>query len=144
MTAGEPRPDDDELWAAVEATVRDVLLPDLTDEWARACAVQIVGLARYARERPPDDGFERDAALAAVLDGLADAGNGIVLAVWPDSEIGVHDAVARCLAAAVVADDPDAEAVRLQLRPLVVDQLGDDLAASSSLLDYFRGRLPDD
>jgi hypothetical protein len=143
VSSAGPRPDDDDLWAAVEATVRDVLLPDLRDEWARAAAVQLVGLARHARERPADRSAERDEELAAVLDALAAQENEIVARVWPQADTGIHDAVARCLAAAVVRDDEAAAAVRSQLRPVVVAHLDDDLAATSPLLDYFRGRLPD-
>lgn len=143
MSSGDPRPDDAELWAAVEATVRDVLLPELEDEWARAAAVQIVGLARYARERPGYTGSEYEAELTAALDTLAGQGNGIVKAVWPGAGIQLHDAVARCLAVAVVRDDPEAAAVRSHLRPVVVSHLDDELETTSPLLDYFRGRLPD-
>lgn len=143
MAGGDPRPGDDEMWAAVEATVRDVLLPEISDEWARAAAVQLVGLARYAMDRPPDPSPTREADLEAALDGLAAGANPIVAAVWPDRGLGVHHAVARSLAGAVGRDDHPATEIRMVLRPLVVSQLDEELEATGPLLDYFRGRLPD-
>src|SRR5262245_5010217 len=46
---------DAEIHRAVAATVFDVLLPAIPAdaEWARAAAVQLVGLARYAAQRGP-------------------------------------------------------------------------------------------
>jgi len=46
-------PADADMWRSVEATVRDVLLPSVADDWARVIAVQLVGMARYAATRPP-------------------------------------------------------------------------------------------
>ena len=47
-------PSDASMWRSVEATVRDVLLPSIADDWARVIAVQLVGMARYAATRPGD------------------------------------------------------------------------------------------
>jgi hypothetical protein len=143
MTAGEPRIDDDELWAAVEATVRDTLLPDLSDEWARSAAVQLIGIARYARHRGSDPTGDRSQELAEALDELSTDGNEIVAAVWPDAGLTANAAVARCLAAAVTRSDAVAATVTERLRPIVIDQLEDDLENTAPLIDFFRGRLPD-
>ena len=71
-----------ELWRCVDETVLNVLLPALRpdEEWARAVAVQLVGLARYAAGRADDEGDARAAELAATLDTLA--GNELVDACW--------------------------------------------------------------
>ena len=74
-------PSDAEMWRSVEATVRNVLLPSITDDWARVITVQLAGMARYAATRPPDPTAARVAELAAALDRLA--GNPVVAAHWP-------------------------------------------------------------
>ncbi len=61
-------PSDAEMWRSVEATVRDVLLPSLADDWARVTAIQLVGMARFAATRPPDPTPARVAELAEALD----------------------------------------------------------------------------
>lgn len=143
MSGPGSRPTDAELWAAVEVTLRDVILPDLEDEWARASAVQLIGLATYAQRRGPDSTAVRDAELAEALERLAASGNEIVLAAWPDPEGSATVAASRCLAEAAVRDDGAAAAVRAELRTLIVRQLDDDLDETGPLLDFFRGRMPD-
>lgn len=143
-----PRIGDAELWRSVESTVLDVLLPAIPDDqpWARAVAVQLVGVSRYAARRPPDPTPARTAELADVLDRLAD--NPIVTAVWHGdrSPSAVAEAAGRALAAAVTADDAgdrSAREVRTVLRPVVVRQLDDELAVTGPLVGAFRGRLDD-
>jgi len=135
------RPSDDALWRSVEHTVRDVLLPAIADEWARLAAIQLVGLATYARGRGPDPTSARAAALAAVLDELARGGNEIVLAHWPGET--APQASASALSDALLRDDIHADGVRAALRPLLVANLDADLAESAVLGPPFRGRLPD-
>ena len=135
---------DAELWRAVEGTLREVLLPAIGDEqeWPRAAAVQLAGLARYAAGRPPDQTEARVDELRAVLAGLA--GNTLVEQVATDAgQHAVMDAVGRALAAAVGRDDADARAVRELLRPVVVRQLDDELAVTAPLVAAFRGRIDD-
>ena len=134
---------DAELWGAVETTVRDLLLPAIRadEDWARAAAVQLVGLARYAKSRPPDDTARRAEELAVTLDGL-DA-NEIVTAVWSGdrSDRAVREAVGRALSLAVGRTDDAAEEVRRVLRPVVVRQLDDELAITGPLVVAFRGQI---
>ena len=138
-----PQPTDAELWRGVEATVRDVLLPALTDEWARAAAVQLVGLARYAQRRPADPTGARAAEVAGVLDLLAH--NKLVAAHWKgDDSVAVTDVLAAAgavLAAAVGDDGADGDEVRRVLRPVLVRQLDDELAVTAPLVAAFRGQL---
>ena len=132
-----------ELWRGVEATVRDVLLPALSDDWARAAAVQLVGLARYAQRRPADPTGDRAAEVAAVLDRLGH--NPLVAAHWrSDDSVAVADVLAAAgavLAAAVGDDGPDGDEVRAVLRPVLVRQLDDELAVTGPLVAAFRGQL---
>ena len=134
---------DAEILRGVEATVLEVLVPALRDDadWARATAVQLVGLVRYAASRGPDRTPERVGELVALLHSLA--GNELVAAAWdgdpsPDS---VMAAVGAALAAAVPRADAAAEEVRAVLRPVVVGHLDDELAETAPLVDAFRGNL---
>ena len=132
---------DDELWRGVEATVRDVLLPALTDDWARAAAVQLVGVIRYARRRPADPLDARVDELRAVLHDLGD--NPLVVAnpLRAGDAADVFAVVGRILAAAVADDGLHADEVRRVLRPVVVRQLDDELEVTGPLVAAFRGQL---
>jgi hypothetical protein len=132
------------MWRSVEATVRNVLLPSITDEWARVITVQLVGLAHYAATRPPDPTAARVAELAEALDRLA--GNPVVAAHWqPRSTepIAVLRAVSTVLADAVSRDDQAGDEIRVGLRSVVSRHLDEDLAVTGMLMPYFRGQLPD-
>lgn len=135
--------DDRALWRGVDATVLDVLLPAIPEDqpWARAVAVQLVGLARYASRRPADASEARTFELTDVLDRLA--GNPLVAAAWQGDRTApaVLAAVGALLAGAVGRDDPAADEVRRVLRPVVVRQLDDELTATAPLVNAFRGRL---
>jgi hypothetical protein len=134
---------DAEIHRAVATTVRDVLLPALRDEadWARAVAIQLVGLARYGAERSGDQTASRIAELAGVLDALA--GNELVDEAWNGdrSQRAVMGAAGAILAAAVGRDDDAARAAVGGLRPVLLRQLDDELAETARLVDAFRGRL---
>ena len=134
---------DAEIHRAVAATVRDVLLPALRDDadWARAAAIQLVGLARYAARRGPDQTAARVAELADALTALT--GNELVAAVWDGdrSQRAVMHAAGAALAAAVGRADPPAIEARAAIRPLLVRQLDDELAETAPLVDAFRGKL---
>lgn len=135
------RPTDDAIWASVATTLREVVLPAVSDEWARQSVIQLVGLAEYARARPPDDSDARRDRLRAALDSLA--GNPLV--AWPpaDDTGEPEQAAARALTAAIGRVGPEAEAVRQALRPVLLADLDADLEATASLDAAFRGRLPD-
>jgi hypothetical protein len=137
-------PSDTEMWRCVEATVRDVLLPSIDDEWARVIAVQLAGMARYAAARPADPMPGRAAELSGLLDRLSR--NRLVAERWPAPSSTVADVIAvagAVLAAAVSADDADGDEVRAELRPVVSRHLDEDLATTGMLMPYFRGQLPD-
>jgi hypothetical protein len=131
------RPTEDELWWSVRETLRTVVVPALTDPWARAAAVQLVALADYARTRPDaDPETDRAEELTAALDTLA--GNPLVPA-----EGTAWARAGAALAAAVRRPGPDADAVRRALRPLLLAHLEADLAVTGPMMNGFRGKLPD-
>ena len=137
-------PSDAEMWRSVEATVRNVLLPSISDEWARVITVQLIGMARYATTRPSDPTSTRVVALAETLDRLA--GNSVVAAHWPSQSTeprAVLAAVSAVLADAVSRDDEAGDEVRAGLRTIVSRHLDEDLAVTGMLMPYFRGQLPD-
>jgi hypothetical protein len=139
-----PEPSDAEIWRSVEATVRDVLLPAIDDEGARIIAVQLVGMVRLARERPPDPVPGRVAELTAILDELG--ANPVVSQHWPIQGGGaaaVLGATGAALASAVARTDAAGDEVRARLRPVVRRHLDEDLAVTSELVPYYRGQLPD-
>ena len=131
------RPSDESLWVSVENTLRDVILPAITDEFARLSAAQLIGLAEYARRRGDDPREPRSVELAAILDQMSS--NAIVAAHWP------HDDLNACLSAilvdALTRSDVEGDEVRERLRPVVVAHLDNDLLASSVLGRPFRGGL---
>ena len=146
MTGSIGRPSDDALWRSVEDTLRTVVLPAVDDEFARAAVIQLVGMARYARERGDDPSEARTRALSVALDELAAAGN--LRSSWPREAAphpkAVYEVAAAELAAVVAGTDSASAAVRQKLRPLLVADLDADLAGNAVLLDAFRGKLPAD
>jgi hypothetical protein len=136
---------DGEIFASVDATVHDVLLPALRQdaEWARAAAIQLVGLVRYAARRRPDRTGERVVEVAELLGRLST--NEIVAAEWDgaSSQRSVMAAAGAALAAAVGRADDAADEIRAVLRPVLVRQLDDELAETAPLVDAFRGTLTD-
>jgi hypothetical protein len=141
------RPTDAALWAGFARTLREVVLPAVTDEFARLTVVHLVGLAHYAMVRGEDQTAAHTQALADVLNQLR--GLSVVDACWPvgaDASTGaVMEATSAVLAAcaSLSADDHQAVTVRTVLRPVVIAQLDADLVGNAVLLDAFRGRLPD-
>ncbi len=135
-------PEDDDLWRSVESTLREVIIPALDDDWAALCAVQLVGLARYARTRGDDPRPTRDAELARILGEQRD--NPLVDWDGDPGHTSVMAATSAALVRAVGRDGPDAVDVRARLRPVLVEHLDDDLIRSDPTMRGFRGHLPDD
>lgn len=135
-------PTDCELWRCVETTLRNVLIPAVGDEWARTTAIHLVGLAGHAATRPDDRTAERAVELSRVMDALAE--NPLVVSEWPivsSEPAQVLAAVSRVLVAAVGDDSASGDAIREQLRTVVIRQVDDDLAVTGRLIPFFRGQL---
>lgn len=123
-----------ELWRSVEHTVRHVLLPAIgDDDFARAAAIQLVGLTRLARLEAADE------PVAEVADALASlAGNPIADAHGGGEPMA---AAGQILAAAVGDDSPAADEVRAKLRQVLIARLEADVQRTSMLVPFFRGML---
>ena len=65
------RPSDAALWASVADTLRNTVLPQLTDAHARDTTIQLIGLAGYAGRRGNDPTRRRHEELAAALGAAA-------------------------------------------------------------------------
>ena len=137
-------PSDAEMWRSVEATVRDVLLPSIADDWARVMAMQLVGMARFAATRPRRPDCRRGwPSWPTVLDRLAPTPSsrrtGRCRRQRPEEVLAATGAV---LAGAVARDDAAGDEVRAALRPVVSRHLDEDLAVTGMLMPYFRGPAP--
>lgn len=141
MADESQRLSDADLWRGVEFTVRNVLLPAIDDEWARAAAIQLVGVARYAGRRPGDRTVEQAAEIAEALTSLS--GNPLVKQPADASPRAVLEAAGATLAAAVADDGADGDAVRTVLRPVVLRHLDDEFEITGPLVNAFRGKLDD-
>ncbi len=103
------RPSDPALWHAVVETLRDDILPHVSDAHAALQTQRLIGLAMYARDRGDDPRTHRDHAIEALL--------------------GDDDPTA------VLADAADPRRTRLQA--LLVAHLDADLAIEHVLLTHF-------
>ena len=134
------RPSDRDLWQSVIATLRDVVLPDVHDEWARQATIQLIGLALYGRDRGPDPSAKRAAELVLLLE--AHVEDPLVAPHWPAADpLAAASAilVARTEAGTGPTDRGLAVAA---IRALLIRHLDEDLDGGGPLLLSFRGRVP--
>ncbi len=144
------RPTVDEVLAGALHTIENQLLPNLDDTWARAAASQLMGTLEYARKL-----LEGDETLDAQIEAI----EGVIFTLLGDHpELEAVPAGAdadgdeeqgrgfialaqasRLLSHAVANDSPAAEAIRADLRPLVVQQATDSLNETMSMLMRFGG-----
>jgi HEAT repeat protein len=115
------RPSDAALWASVAETLRDTVLPNLTDPYAREAAIQLIGLAVYAGRRGNDPTRRRLEELAAVLGPAAG-----------------QDVLRSCVA---VLADPYHRA-HGPIREILERHLEDDVESETALLEALDGRVP--
>jgi hypothetical protein len=150
MTTERPHTTDAILRSAI-ATVRDVLMPELTSAWARTSALQLIGMLAYARARTAADP-ERSADLAEALAVLlldepalaAQFGDfDAALAARGGDASALHALAGELLVHAQRQDGPGSVAIRERLRPLLLRRLGEDLAGAQVMMQTFRGVLPD-
>ncbi|MXY36975.1 MAG: MoaD/ThiS family protein [Dehalococcoidia bacterium] len=140
------RPTVDEVLAGAVHTIENQLLPNLEDTWARAAASQLMGTLEYARGLIAGDEHvdARVDAVEAVIAGLLRNHPGLE-AVLEGSEgetrgFTVLDQASRLLSHAVANDSAEADAIREQLRPLIVQQATDTLNETMPMLMAFGGR----
>jgi hypothetical protein len=115
------RPTEGAIWASVAETLRNTVLPSLTDAHARNVTTQLIGLAIYARDRGDDPSDQRLVELAQALGPAAG-----------------RDVLRSCAAVLADSEHPTYAAVCEVLKR----HLDEDLATEAVLLEAFRGRLP--
>jgi len=138
-------PTDNDLWHCMSETMRSVILPSLDDPWARVALIRLIGLAEYAPRRGDDPTEQRTRDLTDCVDGLAAKFEPLrqsLPANWPGEGASASmDVCAKLLTDAVGDDSAQSQAVREELKPLLLRQLDEDLAATSPLFMSFAGVL---
>ncbi len=139
------RPTVDEVLVGALHTIENQLLPNLEDTWARAAASQLMGTIEYARaiiagDEHVDGQVEE---VEAVIAGLVQEHPGLG-AVLEGSEgetrgFTAMEQASRLLSHAVGRESPEAEAIRAELRPVIVKQAADNLTETSTMLMRFGG-----
>ena len=102
-------------------TLRNTVLPNLTDAHARAATIQMLGLALYAGRRGPDPTRRRHEELAAALGAAAG-----------------QDVMRSCMA--VLADPYHRE--NSTIREILQRHLDEDLENEAALLKVLQGQVP--
>jgi hypothetical protein len=102
-------------------TLRDTVLPNVSDPHARNATIQLIGLAMYAGLRGNDPTRRRLEELSAVLGGAAG-----------------QDVLRSCIA---VLADPY-HRVHGPIREILQRHLDEDLESEAVLLEAFRGQVP--
>jgi hypothetical protein len=115
------RPSDAALWASVAETLRDTVLPHLTDPHARDATIQLIGLAMYGGKRGSDPARRRQEELASALGAAAG-----------------QDVLRSCIA---VLADPYHRA-HSTIREILERHLDEDLDNEKPLLKAYRGQVP--
>ena len=119
-------PEVETILANSAQVLRDVVLPDLTDEWPRNCARVIAGALDYAIGLLKEDrAAEYRAELEVALRGVAGEVQG---------EGSPFERASAALVWSREHDGPEAEAVRAVLHPVLAAQMDREAAASEPLL----------
>ncbi len=140
------RPTVDEVLAGAVHTIENQLLPNLDDTWARAAASQLMGTLEYARALIAGDEHvdaQIDAVEAAIAGLLRDHPDLEAVLEGSEGETRGFTALQQAsllLSHAVANDSPAADAIRADLRPLIVQQATDTLNETMPMLMAFGGR----
>ena len=142
------RPTVDEVLAGAIHTITNILLPSIDDTWARAAANQLVGTLEYARTIVAGD-ESVDAQVAevrAAIEGLRGAHPQLAERFPAPPAPGAENAAFETLALAsemltfaVGATSPGAEAIRGELRPVLVRHANESFSETSTMLMRFAG-----
>jgi len=148
MTESVYHPTLEEVLDGAVATIRDILIPNLTDAWARASAVQLTGLLTYASRLPTELVFtgrlmEIGGAIESLLASYLELHEPFAgRHPGPHTEAGAVDTLqlaSDMLVYAIRNQNPASEAIRGELRPLLVRQLVEDSQRTSAMLMTFSG-----
>ena len=130
-------PTQEELLNGAIRTIEEIFLPELRTSWAKASAVQLVGLLRYALQRQAEDIERRqDAELLDCLRALPPNVQTSALTHRPDGP-ALRGCAGALLIHAQGADDALAVAIGASLRPLLARHTAEDLAEAGPLLHGF-------
>ena len=133
-------PDVDTILGACIETLRDVVVPEVDNEWARYSGELLIGSLEYARGLLREDrNGERRAALAGAVDGLRSSVEGSGKAEWAAAldDASPFVAASRLLVAAQNDPGPLADEVRSVLHPLLHAQLDAEMASAMPLFIPF-------
>jgi hypothetical protein len=141
--SGARHPSESELLESAIRTIEGVLAPELRTDWAKSAAIGLAGQLRYALNRQAQDSLAtQDEALEQCLeklcadfDTLADVIG--AAALRDDQSWNLREQASLLLVHALDRAGPAADAVRTQLRPLLIAQLGHDLGESAPMLHAF-------
>jgi hypothetical protein len=111
------------LWASMAATLRNTVLPHLSDSHARDATIQLIGLAAYAERRGSDPTRRRQDELSAALGAAAG-----------------QDVMRSCIA--VLADPYHRE--NSLIREILERHLEEDLENEAVLLKALQEQVPND
>ncbi|MBT4492120.1 MAG: hypothetical protein HOC70_02680 [Gammaproteobacteria bacterium] len=138
-------PTDNDLWHCMSETMRSVILPTIDDPWAKIALIRLIGLAEYAPRRGDDPTKQRTRDLAGCVDALVAKFKPLqqtLPADWPgEGATTVLDFCSKLLTDAVGDDSAQSQAVRDELKPLLLRQLDEELAVTSPLIVSFAGGL---
>ena len=140
------RPTVDEVLAGAVHTIENQLLPNLDDTWARAAASQLMGTLEYARALIAGDEHvdsQVDAVESAIAGLLRDHPELEAALEGSEGETRGFTALQQAsllLSHAVANDSAAADAIRADLRPLIVEQATDNLNETMTMLTRFGGR----
>ncbi len=138
-------PTDEQLWHCMSETMRNVILPNLEDPFARVALIRLIGLAEYAPARGEDPTERRIAELITCIDQLATRYPDIqkqLPSQWPRKDAAtVLDLCSQLLATAVGDNSEQAQSLRTELKPLLLEQLDEDLKYTNPLIPAFGGQL---
>jgi hypothetical protein len=126
-------------------TMRNVILPSIEDPHVKLTLIRLIGLAEYAPSRVADPSERRINALVSCIDRLAASHAEIkqqLPAQWPSRDEGVVlDLCSKLLAGAVGDKSATAQAIRAEIKALLLAQLDEDIVDTDPLISFFGGQL---
>lgn len=134
-------PDAETILQNCIVTLREIVVPDVRDEWARFSAELLIGAIEYAIGRLGEDRAEgHRVELGAAVETLRraideSAEEELVLAVQQDSPF---EAASRLLVWSQNRPGPLADRIQSTLRPVLLDQMHREMDAAEPIMTVLR------